>query len=71
MFFFSFGERCFMGCVSFFETIGCQSYVLFLLLGVVTVALYITFCVVHFPGRGQLSLLWQLHLSSGWLFVVV
>ena len=40
-----------------------------LLLGVVTVASYITFCVVHFPGRGQLSLLRQLHLSSGWLFV--
>ena len=41
-----------------------------LLLGVVTVASYITFCVVHFPGRGQLSLLRQLHLSSGWLVVV-
>ena len=42
-----------------------------LLLGVVTVASYITFCVVHFPGRGQLSigLLRQLHLSSGWLVV--
>ena len=40
-----------------------------LLLGIVTVASYITFCVVHFPGRGQLCLLRQLHLSSGWLFV--
>ena len=34
-----------------------------LLLGVVTVASHITFCVVHFPGRGQLSLLRQLHFQ--------
>ena len=33
-----------------------------LLLAVVTVASYITLCVVHFPGRGLFSLLRQLHV---------
>ena len=38
-------------------------------LGVVTVASYITFCVVHFPGRGQLSLLRAAVAFVFWLAV--
>ena len=32
-------------------------------------AWYITFFVVHFHGRGQFSLLRQLHLSGSWAVV--
>ena len=53
----------------FFKLLAVSTMYFLLLLGVMTVASYITFCVVHFPGREQLCLLRQLHLSTGWLFV--
>ena len=35
--------------------------------GVVTMALYTTFLVVHFPGNGHSSFFLQLHVSGSWL----